>query len=81
MGEILINSLSTSYLMEKPIYGLAEVESLHRLIQLLNYIKSLDSSSKLITMGDQHYYIFQFPVNNFLEFIGKPKNNHYQMIF
>ena len=30
-------------------------------------------------MGTQDYRIFQFPVNNFLEFIGKPKNNHYQI--
>lgn len=30
-------------------------------------------------MGDQDYRIFQFPVNHFLEFIGKPKNNHYQI--
>ncbi len=79
IGEVLINYLSTSYLTEKPIYGLVEVEFLYRLIQLLNYIKSLDGSSKLISMGDQDYRIFQFPVNHFLEFIGKPKNNHYQI--
>jgi hypothetical protein len=30
-------------------------------------------------MGDRDYNIFQFPVNNFLEFMGKPKNNHYQI--
>jgi hypothetical protein len=30
-------------------------------------------------MADQDYHIFQFPVNHFLEFIGKPKNNHYQI--
>ena len=77
--KLLINYLSTSYLTEKPIYGLAEVEFLYRLIQLLNYIKSLDGSSKLISMGNQDYHIFQFPVNHFLEFIGKPKNNHYQI--
>lgn len=69
--EVLTNSLST----EKPGHGLAKVEFLYRLIQLLNYIKSLKGSSKLISMGTP----FQFPVNHFLEFIGKPKNNHYQI--
>ena len=73
--EVLINSLST----EKPTHGLAKVEFLYRLIQLLNYIKSLEGSFKLISMVDQDYHTFQFPVNHFLEFIGKPKNNHYQI--
>ena len=77
--EVLINSLSTSYLTEKPTHDLAKVEFLYRLVQLLNYIKSLEGSSKSISMGDRTYQIFQFPVNHFLEFIGKPKNNHYQI--
>jgi hypothetical protein len=34
MQEVLINSLSTSYLTEKPRDGLAKVEFLYRLIQL-----------------------------------------------
>jgi hypothetical protein len=30
-------------------------------------------------MGDPIYQTFQFPVNHFLKFIGKPKNNRYQI--
>ena len=74
-----VNSLSTSYLTAKPTDGLAKVEFLYRLIQLLNYIKSLEGSSKSSLLMDLTYKTFEFPVNNFLEFIGKPKNNHYQI--
>lgn len=77
--EILINSLSTSYLVKKLEHNLAKVKFSYRLIQLLNYIKSLEFESSLISMGDKTYKIFKFPVNHFLEFIGKPKNNHYQI--
>lgn len=77
--EVLINSLSTSYLTEKSIHDLTKVEFFYRLIQLLNYIQCLEGSSKSISIGDRTYVIFQFPVNSFLEFIGKPKTNHYQV--
>ena len=77
--ELLINSLSTSYLTKKPMHDLTEVQFFYRLIQLLNYIKCLESSSKSITIGDLTYLTFQFPVNSFLEFIGKPKDNYYQL--
>lgn len=77
--EILINSLSTSYLVNKLEHNLAKIEFSYRLIQLLNYIKSLEFKSSSISMGDKTYKIFKFPVNHFLEFIGKPKNNHYQI--
>ena len=77
--EVLINSLSTSYLTEKSMHDLTKVEFFYRLIQLLNYIQCLEGSSKSISMGDRTYVIFQFPVNSFLEFIGKPKTNHYQV--
>jgi len=39
-----MNSLSTSY-------HLNEIEFIYRLIQLINYLKSLESSSQLILMG------------------------------
>ena len=77
--EVFINSLSTSYLAEKPLDDLAKVEFFYRLIQLTNYLKSLEKSSKSISMGDRTYQIVEFPVNNFLEFIGKPRDNHYQI--
>ena len=77
--EVFINSLSTSYLTEKPQHDLVKVVFIYRLIQLINYIKSLKSSSKSISMGYRTYQIFQFRVSHFLEFIGKPKNNPYQI--
>lgn len=80
MGRgILANSLSTSYLTDKSVKDLDKIRFFYRLIQLLNYIKSLKSSSELIPMGDRTYKIFQFPVNQFLEFTGQPKNNYYQI--
>ena len=79
LEEVLVNSLSASYLMEKPQHDLAKVEFFYRLMQLIDYMKSFKSSSKSIFMGDQRYQVFQFPVNHFLEFIGKPRNNYYQI--
>lgn len=77
--ELLINSFSTSYLVNKLEHDLAKVEFSYRLIQLLNYIKYLGSESNSIRIGDKTYKILKFLVNHFLEFIGKPKNNHYQV--
>ena len=79
LQEVFINSLSTSYLTEKPIYDLTEIEFFYRLVQLLNYIKCLEGSFESISLGDQTYKTFKFPVNSFLEFLGKPKNNYYQV--
>jgi len=77
--EVLVNSLSASFLTEKPENDLVKLEFVYRLIQLINYIKSLKSSSKSVSIGDQTYQTFQFRVNHFLEFIEKPRNNHYQI--
>jgi hypothetical protein len=77
--EVLVNSLSTSYLTEKPQNDLVKLEFVYRLIQLINYLKSLKSSSKSVSIGDRTYQTFRFRVNHFLEFIGKPRNNYYQM--
>ena len=77
--EVLVNSLSTSFLTEKPENDLVKLEFVYRLVQLINYIKSLKSSSKCVSIGDRTYQTFQFRVNNFLEFIGKPRDNHYQI--
>jgi hypothetical protein len=77
--EVLVNFLSISYLTEKPENDLVKVEFVYRLIQLINYITSLKSSSKSVSIGDRTYQTFQFRVNHFLEFIGKPRNNHYQI--
>ena len=79
LQEVLTNSLSISYLAGKYTNDLTKIEFFYRFIQLLNYLKYLKGSSQLISMGDQDYKTFQFPVNHFLEFIGKPKNNHYQI--
>jgi hypothetical protein len=44
-------------------------------------MKSLKSSSKSVFIGERTYQTFEFPVNNFLEFIGKPKNISNSRIF
>ena len=64
--EILNNYLSTSYLTDKLVKGLDKIKFFYQLIQLLNYIKSLKSSSNLISMGDKTHRIFQFPVNDLI---------------
>lgn len=73
------NYLSTSYLTDKPVHDLGKIKFLYQLVQLLNYMKSLENSSRSISMGDRTYKIFQFPVNHFLEFTGKSRNNYYQI--
>ena len=77
--KIFMNSLSTSYLVNELEHNLAKIEFSYKLIQLLNSIKYLEFESSSISMGDKTYKILKFPVNHFLEFIGKPKNNHYQI--
>lgn len=77
--EILNNYFSISYLTDKLVKDLDKIKFFYRLIQLLDYIKSLKSSSNLISMGDKTYRIFQFRVNDFLEFTGQPRNNYYQI--
>ena len=77
--EVYLSSLSTSYMTDKFMHDLVKVESFYKLVQLLNYIKSLENSCKSISMGDRTYIIFQFPVNHLLKFMGKSKNNHYQI--
>ena len=77
--KVLVNYFSTSYLNKKPIHDLTEIEFIYRLIQLLNYLKCLDESFESTSIGDRSYRTFKFPVNSFLEFIGKPKNNYYQV--
>ena len=75
----MVNSLSTSFLTEKPENDLVKLEFVYRLIQLVNYMKSLKGSSNSVLIGDRTYQTFEFQVNHFLEFIGKRKKNHYQI--
>lgn len=81
--EVLVNSLSVTFLTEKQENDLVKLEFVYRLVQLINYIKSLKSSSKCFSITNRNTFrrTFQFRVNHFLEFIGngKPRNNHYQI--
>lgn len=76
---ILPNYLSTSYLTGQPVTDLDDIRDFYRLVQLLNYLKSLKGSSELIPMGDRTYRLFKFAVNRFLEFTGESRNNYYQI--
>ena len=66
-------------ILDKSENDLVKLKFVYRLVQLINYIKSLKSSSKCVSIGDRTYQTFQFRVNHFLEFIGKPRDNHYQI--
>ena len=50
--EVLVNSLSTSFLTEKPENDLVKLEFVYRLIQLISYMTFLKSSSKSLSIGD-----------------------------
>jgi hypothetical protein len=70
---------STSYLNHVPETSLKKIQDFYRLLQLLNFIKDSKNMIETIVIRDQTYLAIQFHVNSFLDFIGKPKNNHYQV--
>lgn len=78
---LLAKYFSTSYLANKPISDLTKIKFVYQLVQLLNFIKikSIKNDSKEFWISGQGYESFQFPANEFLEFIGQPKDNYYQL--
>jgi hypothetical protein len=58
---------------------LGKQELIYRLFQLLSYIQTFDPVVDQAYIEDKSYKIVSFPVNHFLEFIGKKKNNYYQI--
>ena len=74
---IIADLLAATYLTDKPIDDLKKEKYLYKLLQLLSYIRNLESLIEPI--GDQIYRTVSFPVNDFLEVTGKDKNNSYQI--
>ena len=73
------NSLATTYLTKNIFHNLGKQELIYRLFQLLSYIKTFEPVVDQAYIEDKSYKIVSFPVNHFLEFIGKKKNNYYQI--
>lgn len=72
-----LDSLVTSYFSNKSLNDLEKEEILYRLLQLLNYIRTLQNSIESI--DNQNYRMVSFTVNSFLEFTGQHKTNKYQI--
>ena len=76
--DIKTNPLIGTYL--KQIIFECE-EYLFQFFQLLSYLQDPQNYVELqaVTIHRQSYKVLSFPVNRFLEFTGKKKNNYYQM--
>jgi hypothetical protein len=71
------NVLITTYFRNIPLETLEKQKFLYQLLQLLSYIRTLESSIDWIS--DENYRILSFRVSEFLEFLGKKKTNYYQI--
>jgi hypothetical protein len=71
------NCIITTYLSKIPLETLKKQKFLYQLLQLLSYIRTLESSINWIS--DENYRIISFRVSEFLEFLGKKKTNYYQI--
>ena len=71
------NCLITTYLRNIPLETLEKQRFLYQLLQLLSYIRTLESSVNWIS--NENYRMISFRVSEFLEFLGKKKTNYYQI--
>ena len=71
------NCLITTYLSKIPLETMEKQKFLYQLLQLLSYIRTLESSVNWIS--NENYRIISFRVSEFLEFLGKKKTNYYQI--
>lgn len=71
------NSLIATYLSTIPLETLEKQKFLYQLLQLLSYIRTLESSVNWIS--NENYRMISFRVSEFLEFLGKKKTNYYQI--
>ena len=69
------NCLITTYLSKIPLERMEKQKFLYQLLQLLSYIRTLESSVNWIS--NEKYRIISFRVSEFLEFLGKKKTNYY----
>lgn len=71
------NCLIATYLSTIPLETLAKQKFLYQLLQLLSYIRTLESSVNWIS--NENYRMISFRVREFLEFLGKKKTNYSQI--
>ncbi|NES79939.1 hypothetical protein [Okeania sp. SIO1H4] len=70
------NYLITTYFKTLPLETLEKQKFLYQLLQLLSYIRTLESSINWIS--SENYRMISFRVSEFSEFLGKKKTNYYQ---
>ena len=68
--------LVTDYLGKSKLNSFADKESLFRLLQFLSFIRNLKGVKQFI--DDQIYYLIEFPVSDFLRFLGENPKSSYQ---
>lgn len=71
------NCLIATYLRNIPLETLEKQKFVYQLLQLLSYIRTLESSVNWIS--NENYRMISFRVSEFLEFLGKKKTNYYQI--
>lgn len=71
------NSLITNYLSAISLETVEKQKFLYQLLQLLSYIRTLESSIHWIS--NENYRMTSFRVSEFLEFLGKKETNYYQI--
>jgi len=71
------NCLIATYLNTITLETLEKQKFLYQLLQLLSYIRTLESSVNWIS--NEIYQIISFRVSDFLDFLGKKKTNYYQI--
>ena len=77
-----METLQTSYLLQEPLDNLYQEEFLYRFLQLLSFLSTLENERQVLglTEFDRRYYrSVQFPLNQFLEYTGGKRTNHYQL--
>ncbi len=68
--------LVTDYLVKSKLNSFTEKESLFRLLQFLSFIRNLKGVKQFV--DDQIYYLIEFPVADFLRFLGENSKSSYQ---
>ena len=71
------NCLITTYFKNLPLETIEKQEFLYKLLQLLSYIRTLESSLNWIS--NENYRVVSFRVSEFSEFLGNKKTNYHQI--
>jgi len=72
-----INSLVTSYLTSNNLQTIENEKRVFRLLQFLSFSRRYSTYEK--DLFSQKYYVIQFPVREFMDFLKIENKNHYQL--